>query len=217
MPRTEEENRKIRETQRKKILKAAQESFLKKGQATTMADIAQKAGVSQGLAYRYFESKHAISMEIMRQMSMGDLFEISKVQIFDKTPTEKLEVLITELLKGIEQFEITIQAAFEHEAPERPWDFFHKTYHHMKVGTEEEQKLAKQFKQQFISLRRNIREIIIEGQKTGEFFQDNPDKLTIMVFTSIKGLSALAIRNPEQYQTFYPYTDIILRMLKVSK
>lgn len=214
MPRTEDENRRIREIQRKKILKAAQDTFLKKGQATTMADIAKEAGISQGLAYRYFESKHEISMEIMRQLSMGDLFGISKAQASSQTPAQKLELVISEILQGVTKFEITIQTAFEHDAAERPWDFFHKTYHHMKDGTEEEQEIANQLKQQFISLRRYIRELIVEGQNSGEFLSDDPDKLTIMVFTSIKGLTSLAIRHPEQFAAFYPYSDIILRMLK---
>jgi AcrR family transcriptional regulator len=214
MPRTEEKNQKIRETQRKKILKAAKDTFLRKGQATTMADIAKEAGISQGLAYRYFESKNAICMEVMRQMSIGDLFGISKIRNAEITPIQKLEVMISEILKCVEQFEITIQVAFENDEPKRHWDFFHKTYHQMREGNEEEQEIAKQLEQQFINLRNFIKELIVEGQKTGEISKDSPDKLTIMVFTSIKGLSALAIRHPEQFQAFYPYTDLILRMLK---
>lgn len=215
MPRTEEKNRKIRETQREKILKAAKDTFLRKGQATTMADIAKEAGISQGLAYRYFESKNAICKEVMRQMSAGDLFGIRKVQSTDKSATQKLELMISELLECVEQFEITIQAAFENDAPEHPWDFFHTTYHQMKEGSEDDQEVAGELEQQFLSLRSYIRELIVEGQKIGEISMDSPDKLTIMVFTSIKGLTTLAIRHPEQFQTYYPYTDIILRMLKI--
>lgn len=215
MPRTEEDNQKIRKLQRKKILKAAKDTFLRKGQSTTMADIAAEAGVSQGLAYRYFESKTAICTEVMREMSAEDIFGVAQVRCLEKSPSEKLEILISELLKCFETFEITIQAASELEAPKQHFDFFHSVYHQMKQGSEEEQEIAEKLEKQFLTLRSYIKELIEEGQKAGEFIKEPPDKLTIMVFTSIKGLTSLAIRHPERFAEHYPYTALILRMLKV--
>lgn len=40
------------DAQRTNILEGARRAFARKGQAATMADVAQAAGVSQGLAYR---------------------------------------------------------------------------------------------------------------------------------------------------------------------
>lgn len=215
MPRTEEENQKLRDLQRKKILNAAKDTFLRKGATTTMSDIAAEAGVSQGLAYRYFESKHAICIEVMREMSSEDIFGVAQVQSLEKSPAEKLEIVISHLLKCFETFEITIQAASELESPKQHFDFFHSVYHQMKQGSKEEQEIASRFEQQFLSLRSYIKELIEAGQEAGEFIQEHPDKLTIMVFTSIKGLTALAIRHPERFAEHYPYTHLILRMLKV--
>lgn len=215
MPRTEEENQKIRELQRKKIIRAAKDTFLRKGQASTMADIASEAGISQGLAYRYFESKNALCLEVMREMSVGDIFGVNKLRPLEKAPAEKLEILLSDLLECVEKFEITVQVAFEVDPPKRHFDFFHSVYHQMKVGTEEEQEIAAKLEEQFISLRSYIQELIIEGQKAGDFIQEDPDKLMIMLFTCIKGLTALAIRHPERFTMYYPYTDLILRMLRV--
>ncbi len=67
MPRTEEANQQIREEQRDKILSAAANVFARKGNAATMADVASEAGVSQGLAYRYFESKEEIFTTLIKQ------------------------------------------------------------------------------------------------------------------------------------------------------
>ena len=42
--------------------------FARKGLRATITDIAKEAGVSQGLAYRYFPSKEAIFHTLLRQM-----------------------------------------------------------------------------------------------------------------------------------------------------
>lgn len=58
MPRISKEP----EERRREILDTAIELFYKKGFShTSISDIAQKAGISQGLCYRYFPSKEAIA------------------------------------------------------------------------------------------------------------------------------------------------------------
>lgn len=59
--------------QRERILEAARLCFLKRGfHAASIADIAQEAGMSPGLMYRYFENKHAIIRAIIeRQLESG--------------------------------------------------------------------------------------------------------------------------------------------------
>lgn len=57
-PRTKEQFEKIRESSRTEILNAALELFAKNGfHATSISQIAEKAGVSKGLMYNYFKSK----------------------------------------------------------------------------------------------------------------------------------------------------------------
>jgi AcrR family transcriptional regulator len=54
------------EAQRERILEAAQQCFIADGfHAATMATIAERAGMSAGLIYRYFESKDAIVLSII--------------------------------------------------------------------------------------------------------------------------------------------------------
>lgn len=54
--------------QRERILDAAQQCFIDYGfHAAGMALIAQKAQISQGLVYRYFENKHALIMAIVQR------------------------------------------------------------------------------------------------------------------------------------------------------
>lgn len=54
--------------QRARILAAAESCFVEHGfQTATMADIADRAGISAGLAYRYFENKQAIILAIIER------------------------------------------------------------------------------------------------------------------------------------------------------
>jgi AcrR family transcriptional regulator len=54
--------------QRERILAAAQSCFVKSGfHAASMATIAETAGMSPGLIYRYFENKNAIILAIIEQ------------------------------------------------------------------------------------------------------------------------------------------------------
>lgn len=53
-------------SQRERILDAARQCFIEHGfHGASMAQIAQAAGISAGLAYRYFDSKHAIMLAII--------------------------------------------------------------------------------------------------------------------------------------------------------
>lgn len=60
------------EAQRERILNAAQECFIGSGfHAASMASIAETAGMSAGLIYRYFENKNAIILAIVeRQLQL---------------------------------------------------------------------------------------------------------------------------------------------------
>ncbi|HET6630435.1 MAG TPA: helix-turn-helix domain-containing protein, partial [Woeseiaceae bacterium] len=54
--------------QRERILNAARSCFVKHGfNAASMAKIAEAAGMSPGLIYRYFDSKNAIILAIIEQ------------------------------------------------------------------------------------------------------------------------------------------------------
>ena len=56
------------EAQRTRILDAAKHCFIADGfHAATMATIAERAGISTGLTYRYFESKEAIVLAIIER------------------------------------------------------------------------------------------------------------------------------------------------------
>ena len=98
MPRTEQAFEAMRETARRRILEAASRVFAKKGVVATVSDIAEEAGVSQGLAYRYFPSKDAIFYTLLRQMlQSGEAEKFSRGPW--KSPREPLERFVSETIR----------------------------------------------------------------------------------------------------------------------
>jgi AcrR family transcriptional regulator len=69
------------EMQRDRILKAAQQSFIKHGfHAAGMAGIAAAAGMSPGLIYRYFANKNAIILAIIERQLAEKSANIDSLQ-----------------------------------------------------------------------------------------------------------------------------------------
>src|ERR1051325_2053806 len=101
MPRTKEANQRIREAQRTKILEGALRVFARKGMTATMSDVAQSAGVSQGLAYRYFPSKEALFHELIEQATQSGMALMQQVQKMSGTPAERLNFLISKSLENM--------------------------------------------------------------------------------------------------------------------
>jgi AcrR family transcriptional regulator len=67
MPRSQEQYDEIRKQKKQLIMDTALELFAENGfHATSMSQVAKKAGISKGLAYNYFESKKEILDEIIK-------------------------------------------------------------------------------------------------------------------------------------------------------
>jgi AcrR family transcriptional regulator len=61
MPRTKEENERIRRMTKEKIRIAAMELFMKQGyHPTSVDDVAKHAGISKGLLYNYYKGKEEL-------------------------------------------------------------------------------------------------------------------------------------------------------------
>src|SRR5215470_18665509 len=95
VPRTGDENQRIRDEQRARILEGAREVFARRGMAATMAEVAAAAGVSQGLAYRYFASKDELYRALVREA----LLSSDLPQAMSDAPSASLEALVSRLLE----------------------------------------------------------------------------------------------------------------------
>ena len=189
MPRTEAANRRIREQQRTRILDAARLVFSRHGLAATMAEVATEAGVSQGLADRYFAGKdeqfHALVEEAL---TSGDA-----APPLEATPGEQLHSLLTALV------------ASRREHPE----LFQLLGHVARDPTTPPDLLQRMIdrRQGFEDL---LRHLIVAGQATDEFALDDPDQLVTAVLALVQGLTA----DPALGTRTLPDPEIELRLLR---
>ena len=101
-PRTPDQNQEIRKESRQQIKDAAFELFAKRGYAnTSISAIAQKADISKGLIYHYFDSKEAILDAIFHQWveATDYIMEFSD----DLSANQKLRQMINELFTFIKE------------------------------------------------------------------------------------------------------------------
>jgi AcrR family transcriptional regulator len=92
--RRDERNEAVRAERRAEIIECALALFSQHGYAqTTVRMIADAAGMSQGLLYRYFENKQQLLQAIF-ESSIADVRQSFAAADAGGTPTEKLERLI---------------------------------------------------------------------------------------------------------------------------
>jgi len=197
MPRTEEANQRLREEQRVKILDGARKVFARKGMAATMAEVAAAAGVSQGLAYRYFASKEALFQELFEQTVQSSIAGIQRIPKMPGTPGERLGFLLSRTWEGRREHPEMYQLMYQVLEDEATPDSIREL-----VG------------RQGKAFQNLLRQLIVEGQATGEIIAGDPDQLVIVVLACFDGLSRLALREPEWVKKHFPETEIILRIFK---
>lgn len=94
MPRTPQENERIRQLAKESILKAAMELFIKQGyHATSINNIAEHAGISKGLLYNYFKGKEEL-LATMVDARVGEIVEVMNQAMAIETPVEQLKHII---------------------------------------------------------------------------------------------------------------------------
>ena len=94
MPRTPQQNRRLRDDSERRLRDAAQAVFTRLGvQRATVRDIAEQAGVAQGLLYNYFASKDDLVRAVFRE-GARDVAAAFGAASAVGTPEARLERLI---------------------------------------------------------------------------------------------------------------------------
>ncbi len=129
MPRSAEQNDKIKEERRSLILAAALRLFAANGlSATKIADIAAAAGVSPGLIYHYFSAKEEIFVELIRHAYAGINAASRYLESLPDPPAEKIRMAVHGLLRETvdnadtaRYYLLTAQATGSQAIPEEAW------------------------------------------------------------------------------------------------
>lgn len=197
MARTPEANQRLREAQRARILLSASRVFARLGRAATMAEVAAEAGISQGLAYRYFASKEALLQALAEQALSTNPAGLSSFLEMEGGPAERLALLISHLWENRcqhpELYQIFDQVQSDETTP-----------------ADLREAIRKQG-QIFYDV---MRQLIVEGQASGEIAGDDPDHLITVVAACLEGITKVVLRDPQQFKTSYRDAEILLRMFK---
>ncbi|WP_243300113.1 TetR/AcrR family transcriptional regulator [Bacillus litorisediminis] len=101
MPRTPEENERIREIAKEKIRNAAMELFIKKGyHPTSIQEVANHAGISKGLLYNYYEGKEQL-LANMVDARIQEVVSVMNEAAFIDDPREQLKVIINGAIDNV--------------------------------------------------------------------------------------------------------------------
>jgi AcrR family transcriptional regulator len=199
MPRNEEANQRIREERRAQIIDIASRVFARKGLVgTRIADIASEGEMSQGLIFRYFASKEEIFAAVVEKalQSATNLAQAALQQ--PCPPLEKLRWLLQISLSGMwhkpDYVLVVLQALNSETTPQEVLELV------LDLSN---------------SIMQSYRQIIIEGQETGEIVQGDPDMLTWVFASCIQGISSGVLHLPRVLGIETPPDpEIVLRLLK---
>jgi AcrR family transcriptional regulator len=199
MPRTPQANQLIREAQRAKIIESARRVFARKGLDATITDIANEAQISLGLAYRYFADKEALLSELVKQTIPQNDNGFQKLREMSGKPLERLTTLISSILGSRGQDE-ALEA--------------HQLIQHALEADMLSDEVRELLSKRYHSLLATIRQLIVEGQATGEIAPGDPDQLVTVLSACLDGLTRWALRDPQQFRRFVPDAQLILRLVQ---
>ena len=200
MSQAEDAKQRMREEQRTKILEAARRVFARKGLAATMDDVAAEASVSHGLAYRYFASKEAIVHTLIEQALQTPAAGLQGIEEMSGTPGERLDFLVSAFVESRREhpefYQLLGQVLHDEAMP----DNFREVVH--RRGQ---------------ILQGMFRQLVVEGQATGEVAAGDPDQLVRAIFACLDGLTRRGVHDREHDKEHFPDAEIFLRMLKPER
>src|SRR3954468_501528 len=137
---------------REQLIEVATKLFAKSGyDATTTADIAKAAGVTEPILYRHFESKQELFVAIVRSVSEITMKGWNDTIKGVDDPAEKLRLVCAAIPDHIKKF----------------GDSYHVL--HGALSTSRDKKVITVMKEHYRQIEEFFARLVIEGQKSGTF------------------------------------------------
>lgn len=165
-------NEKKVDIRREQIKKAALKVFAAKGiSGTKMSMIADEAGISQGLSYRYFKSKEELFTTLIQEALEESKSAMKNVPLLPGTPKEQIRIMTKTILDESNKlsFMLIQQAnATSEGVPDN----------------------VKKMIEQYTSTNpiETLIPIVVKGQVIGEFCEGDPYQLLLFYFSLITGM-----------------------------
>ena len=177
MPRTKETFEAMRENTRQKIEAAALSLFARKGLSVKVGEIAEAAGISQGLLYSHYWSKDALIVELIRQatnISGRSVKEISRSGGTAAAKIKRITGMMCEMFTGgsvgIDYFMFMVQVGMSgFRIPE-----------------------ASQYSQECPSPLESLARVIVQGQTERSVARGNQFQMSVVYWAAIQGLCCYA-------------------------
>ncbi|MED4688290.1 TetR/AcrR family transcriptional regulator [Peribacillus frigoritolerans] len=184
MPRTPEENDRIRQASKEKIRATAMELFMKQGYyATSISDIAKQAGISKGLLYNYYKGKEELLSEMV-EARIKEVVEVMEEAFTLNTPREQLEHIINGAIDNI------------HQKPE-----VHRFYLHLQTQPESDEGLIKY---SHLIIEENARQFEFQCKIFESMGETDPRKRSLYFSSVLQGIMLMI----STYQQGFPIEEI---------
>lgn len=184
MARNQEQNEKMREERKAQIRSEALQQFASKGLfATKIKEIAEGAGIAQGLIYHYYKSKEEIYVELISNALDKMNEAVEQLQEMAMPAHEKIQAVIRQIL-------YTIESSKD----------FNQTCRLIAQATNstaipEDAKRIIEAKRDYPY--QEIAKIMNEGQREGTIITADPNELAMIFWTSLNGLAIYKATRPD--------------------
>lgn len=179
MPRTSQENERIRQLAKENIRNAALDLFIRQGyHATSISDIAEKAGISKGLLYNYFKGKEEL-LATMVEARVGELIEVMDHAKAIATPEKQLKHIIEGAIDNVYQ---------------RPEVF--RFYLHLQTQPEADRELIKYSR---ILIEENARQFEFQCEIFERLGANEPRKRSLYFSSTLQGIMLMISTYPHQF------------------
>ena len=178
MPRSKEVFEAMRDNTRRKIEAAALSLFARNGLSVKVGEIAEAAGVSQGLLYSHYWSKDALIAELIRQATNISGRTILEIAVSGGTAAMKIK-RITDIMTamfsgtspiGIDYFMFMVQVGLSgFRIPE-----------------------ASQHSQEYPNPVESLARVIVQGQKERSIARGSQFGMSVVYWAAIQGLCCYA-------------------------
>ncbi|AXI11238.1 TetR family transcriptional regulator [Oceanobacillus sp. 143] len=185
---------KVHDKRRAQIKNAALKVFARRGFiGTKMSMIAKEADISQGLSYRYYQSKDELFIELVKDAMEETAEAYASLANLAGSPSGKIKELTKRMLhtSNRHSFMLIQQVQISDVVPDK----------------------AKEIVQQYPSptLNEQLISIFKNGQETGDFCKGDSTKLLMLYFSVISGLMLLP--NEDEKNNQFIDIDILMKLL----
>ncbi|MBU8919202.1 TetR/AcrR family transcriptional regulator [Bacillus sp. FJAT-29953] len=183
----------IRDERREQIKQAALKMFARRGYTGTKTSmIAKEASISEGLIYRYFNSKEELFITLVQELMEEARRELENVGYLPGTPFEQIRTLTKHMLDedNMHAFMLMERARTAEDVPEKVTQIFEGISTNVLIEP--------------------IIPIFVKGQESGEFSPGEPRRMLSWYFTII---NSLLTQDEIDEEYGLPDVDVLIRIL----